>query len=150
MNRQDGGNARGSEEPASEGDALAPAVLNAAVKAHRELGPGLFEGVYEQGLCLELALRRIPLVWQPMPCFSLTLVSSGVLAVLSPSRATHGRFLPLDARTHDAREFPTPPRSVAPPLGESRAKAYFVRSTVLSQSIIACAFLAPWKQKASM
>ena len=66
MNRQDRvRNARGSEEPASEVDALASAVLSAAVEVHRVLGPGFFESVYEQALCLELTLRRIPFVRQP-------------------------------------------------------------------------------------
>jgi GxxExxY protein len=46
-------------------DALASAVLNAAVEVHRVLGPGFFESVYEQALCLELTLRSVPFVRQP-------------------------------------------------------------------------------------
>jgi GxxExxY protein len=44
---------------------MATAVLQAAVEVHRVLGPGFFEGVYEQALDLELTLRRIAFVRQP-------------------------------------------------------------------------------------
>jgi GxxExxY protein len=65
VNRQDARDARGEEEPGSEVDAVASAVLEAAVEVHRVLGPGFFEGVFEQALDLELALRLIPFVRQP-------------------------------------------------------------------------------------
>ena len=65
LNRQDARNARGFEEPASDVDAMASAVLEAAVEVHRVLGPGFLEGVYELALGLELTLRHIPFVRQP-------------------------------------------------------------------------------------
>jgi GxxExxY protein len=65
MNRQDARNAKGLREPASEVDAVASVVLEAAVEVHRVLGPGFFEGVYEQALGLELTLRCVPFVRQP-------------------------------------------------------------------------------------
>jgi GxxExxY protein len=65
MNRQEARNAKGFEEPTSDVDAVASAVLEAAVEVHRVLGPGFFEGVYEQALCLELTLRGIAFVRQP-------------------------------------------------------------------------------------
>ena len=43
MNRQDATDARVLEEPSSEVDALASAVLEAAVEVHRHLGPGFLE-----------------------------------------------------------------------------------------------------------
>jgi GxxExxY protein len=36
---------------------LTEAVLNAAIKVHRELGPGLLESAYEACLCFELTRR---------------------------------------------------------------------------------------------
>jgi GxxExxY protein len=65
VNRQDARDARGLEEPPREVDAVASAVLQAAVEVHRVLGPGFLEGVYEQALGVELTLRRIPFVRQP-------------------------------------------------------------------------------------
>ena len=44
----------------TEEDAIARAVIGAAIEVHRLLGPGLLEGVYEQALCHELTLRRMP------------------------------------------------------------------------------------------
>ncbi len=41
-------------------DAVARAVIGAAIEVPRCLGPGSLECVYEQALCHELALRRIP------------------------------------------------------------------------------------------
>ena len=46
-------------------DAVASAIVEAAVEVHRLLGPGFFEGVYEQALDLELRLRGVPFVRQP-------------------------------------------------------------------------------------
>ena len=54
MNRQDAGDARVRNEAGEEVDAVATAVLDAAVEVHRVLGPGFFEGIYEQALDLEL------------------------------------------------------------------------------------------------
>jgi GxxExxY protein len=50
----------GSFEPVSqEVDAIARSVIDAALKVHRALGPGLLETVYEICLCHELSKRGI-------------------------------------------------------------------------------------------
>jgi len=36
------------------------AIIGAAIEVHRALGPGLLESAYEECLCRELALRRVP------------------------------------------------------------------------------------------
>ena len=43
-----------------EKDRVASAIVDAALKVHRALGPGLLEGVYESCLCHEVSRRRIP------------------------------------------------------------------------------------------
>jgi GxxExxY protein len=35
-------------------------IIAAAVEVHRNLGPGLLESIYEECLCKELSLRKIP------------------------------------------------------------------------------------------
>jgi GxxExxY protein len=77
MNRQDAKSAkeasvttgRGKEigaimaprvEPSRELDALANAVIGAAIEVHRNLGPGYLESMYEEALAVELELRGIP------------------------------------------------------------------------------------------
>ena len=35
-------------------------VINAAIEVHRTLGPGLLESIYEECLCHEFELRKIP------------------------------------------------------------------------------------------
>jgi GxxExxY protein len=55
-------------EPNKEVDRLARAVIGAAIEVHRHLGPGFLEGVYEEALVVELALRDIPFERQkPVP-----------------------------------------------------------------------------------
>jgi len=51
---------RSRREPGEELDRLAHAVIGAAIEVHRVLGPGFLESVYEQALCIELQLRKIP------------------------------------------------------------------------------------------
>ena len=46
-------------EPDPELDALAHAVIGAAIEVHKRLGPGLDENLYESGLCVEFRLRKI-------------------------------------------------------------------------------------------
>jgi hypothetical protein len=68
MNRQDSRNARGLGEPASEVDAVASAVLEAAFAVHRVLGPGFFEGLT---LASPASWRFLAIACDPMrptPC----------------------------------------------------------------------------------
>jgi len=51
-------------EPGAELDQLAHGVIGAAIEVHRLLGPGFLELVYEEALCVELGLRRIPFIRQ--------------------------------------------------------------------------------------
>jgi len=63
MNRQDAKAPREESwlllEPSTKLDALAHAVIGAAIEVHRALGPGYLESVYEEALSVELRLRRI-------------------------------------------------------------------------------------------
>jgi GxxExxY protein len=43
-----------------ETETLCHRIIGACIEVHRHLGPGLSELVYEEALCLELALRQIP------------------------------------------------------------------------------------------
>jgi GxxExxY protein len=47
-------------EPDSELNALATAVIGAAIEVHRHLGAGLDEQLYENAMCAEMRRRDIP------------------------------------------------------------------------------------------
>jgi GxxExxY protein len=51
---------QGRQEPALEADRLARIVIDAGLKVHRALGPGLLESAYEHCLAYELIERGIP------------------------------------------------------------------------------------------
>jgi GxxExxY protein len=53
-------------EPDRELDALAHAVIGAAIEVHKHYGPGLDESLYERALCVELELRGIPFQCQAL------------------------------------------------------------------------------------
>ena len=55
---------RKRQEPDAELDGLARQVIGAAIEVHRHLGPGLLEEVYEEALCMEFDLRKIPFMRQ--------------------------------------------------------------------------------------
>ena len=50
----------GATSPGAAVDSLAHRVLGCAIEVHRVLGPGWLESIYEEALCVELALARIP------------------------------------------------------------------------------------------
>ena len=58
------------QEPDRELDQLAHQVIGAAIEVHRQLGPGLLEGVYHKALCIEFDLRGITFrthrVWESL------------------------------------------------------------------------------------
>ncbi|HEX9989962.1 MAG TPA: GxxExxY protein [Chloroflexia bacterium] len=55
-------------QPDEDVDAWARAVIGAAIEVHSLLGPGLLEGLYEEALCTEMQIRRIPFARQlPVP-----------------------------------------------------------------------------------
>ena len=54
------------QEPDVELDQLARLVIGAAIEVHRHLGPGLLEDVYEEVLCMEFDLRKIPFMRQEL------------------------------------------------------------------------------------
>ena len=57
MNRQ--GAKFAKIEPDGQVDALAHAVIGAAIEVHRHLGPGYLESTYEEAMAVELGLRDI-------------------------------------------------------------------------------------------
>ncbi|MEM6393948.1 MAG: GxxExxY protein [Planctomycetota bacterium] len=59
LERQDAKTLR-RQEPDAEVDALAHAVIGAAISVHKSLHAGLPESVYEEALCIELTERGIP------------------------------------------------------------------------------------------
>jgi GxxExxY protein len=52
----------GRVEPDPELDALAHAVIGAAIEVHRRFGPGLDEALYQNALCIEFRLRGIQFI----------------------------------------------------------------------------------------
>jgi len=51
-----------------EADYLSNKVVGAAIEVHRYLGPGLLESAYEECLCRELTIQRLPFERQvPLP-----------------------------------------------------------------------------------
>ena len=51
-------------EPSPDVDQVAADLLDAAIEVHRSVGPGFLEAIYEEALCVELALRGIAFVRQ--------------------------------------------------------------------------------------
>ena len=63
LNRQD---AKIFQETDEELDELARRVIGAAIEVHRVLGAGFLESVYEEALSLELSIRGIHYLRQPI------------------------------------------------------------------------------------
>lgn len=53
-----------TEEGKNAADEWSHNIIGAAIEVHRNLGPGLLESAYEECLCRELELRRIPFLRQ--------------------------------------------------------------------------------------
>ncbi|HEY8293277.1 MAG TPA: GxxExxY protein [Thermomicrobiales bacterium] len=60
------GNARINDGKATRANLnqLSHEIIGAAIEVHRSLGPGFLESVYEEAVCVELELRKIPFVRQ--------------------------------------------------------------------------------------
>ncbi len=43
-----------------ENNPISGAIIGASIEVHKHLGPGLLESAYEQCLCHELSIRRVP------------------------------------------------------------------------------------------
>lgn len=63
INRQDAKDAK-NPEPTAEVDQLAYEIIGAAIEVHRALGPGFHESAYEEALCWEFEIRKIPFARQ--------------------------------------------------------------------------------------
>lgn len=53
-------NHKGTKSTKERSNDLSKMIVEAAIEVHRLLGPGLLESAYEEALCHELNLRRIP------------------------------------------------------------------------------------------
>jgi len=75
-------------EPDDKLDALAHQVIGAAIEVHCALGPGYLESLYEEALCVELALRRITFARQvPVPVrYKNVVVGEGRIDLLVGAR----------------------------------------------------------------
>jgi len=70
VHRRDAENAEARKDGVSsmEINQITEAIIGAAIEVHRALGPGLLESAYEECLCRELSLRKIPFERQyPLP-----------------------------------------------------------------------------------
>jgi iron complex transport system substrate-binding protein len=68
MNEETHAKARRREGIGAEGERLAAILVDACIKIHRELGPGLLESVYEVVLAHELRMRGCEVARQvPVP-----------------------------------------------------------------------------------
>ena len=54
------------EELGEEFNALTNQIIGAAIEAHRILGPGFLNSVYEEALCVELSTRSLRFMRQPI------------------------------------------------------------------------------------
>ncbi len=59
-------------------NSLTEIIIGSAIEVHRALGPGLLESAYEQCLCHELSLRKIPFERQ----LQLPVKYKGILLIL--------------------------------------------------------------------
>jgi GxxExxY protein len=75
-------------------------IIGAAIEVHRHIGPGLLRSAYEECLCCELSLRRIPFTRsQPLPIryrdvtlpapAKIELIVAGQLPVMIVSNSLH-------------------------------------------------------------
>lgn len=81
-----------TKDTKASADRVSYDIVGAAIRVHRELGPGLLESAYEACLCRELSIRRIdyarqvpiPLCYRgnPVECgYRLDMVVAGLVVV---------------------------------------------------------------------
>ena len=49
-----------AKQISDENNPITSAIIGAAIEVHKHLGPGLLESAYEQCLCHELSIRKLP------------------------------------------------------------------------------------------